>query len=103
MTLDKIVNELISQAPYLAAIIIVVGYFIRTMENQRATFHAAMAERDRLFDESLKRRDEVFQETIKSLTKALNGVENTMIKLDTDARNRMNIRTQPKRQKKARS
>lgn len=101
MTLDKIMNDLISQAPNLAAVIILVVYFIRAMETQRNTFHASMKERDLLFDESLKRRDEVFQETIKSLAKALNGVQNTMVKLDSDARNRMNIRTQPKR--KARS
>jgi len=100
--LDDIMQELVRNSPYLAAVIIVVVYFIRAMENQRAVFNSMMTERDRLFDESLKRRDEIFQASMERLASSINGMENTMIQLDSDARNTMGLKNKPlKRRKKS--
>ena len=96
---ETLMNELITQAPYLAAVIIIVVYFIRAMNDQRTVFNTMMNERDRLFDESLKRRDELFQKTMQGITASINSMENSIIVLDSDARHAMEIRKKrlPKR------
>jgi len=101
--LEQIMTELIQQAPYLAAVIIIVVYFIRAMQEQRTVFNAMMAERDRLFDEALRRRDELFQKTMEGLTVSINNVENTMIQLDSDARHSMEMKRRPIRKRNKKS
>lgn len=90
--LEKLMTELIQQAPAIAAVIIIVAYFIKAMQEQRAVFNAMMTERDRLFDEALRRRDEIFQRTMEVLSQSINSVENTMIELDSDARHNMGMK-----------
>lgn len=96
--LEKLMTEIVQQAPAIAAVIIIVVYFIRAMQEQRTVFNAMMAERDRLFDAALQRRDELFQKSMEVVTFSLNNVENTMIQLDNDARNNMGLK--PRRLKK---
>ena len=77
--IDKFINVLIGQVPDLVAFIVVVYYFLRSIEKK-----------DKLFTESSAQRDTTFIRAMEEITNRLKVLEATLLEHQVETKEGMN-------------